>query len=232
MPILAGNWKTTAFAFVTAFLNYFAQLGPNLPETPQEWFAACMSAALIAWGLVQKDFNKTNAPDPVVHPKTLPASDVMTAKKALVLLLLPSFLVAGCYTNPRTWVERDGFMARQYHESGHGWTEKGIITMIECDFDDLKDNSFDKMEYCPPMGKRESKTMLAQVTASQSDTIIPAVIHGLAFMAGTLGGAAILGSMIPSSNITQINNSTGSTLFGSTIQGQPIQGLRFGGPLP
>jgi hypothetical protein len=133
-----------------------------------------------------------------------------------VLAMLVIVTLAGCYTNPRTWVERDGFMARQYHVSGHGWTEKGVLTMIECDFDDLKDNSFDKMEYCPPVGDRRTKTVMAQVTTSQSDTIIPAVIHGLAFMAGTLGGAAILGSMIPSSNITQVNG--GSTLMGSTIR--------------
>jgi len=149
----------------------------------------------------------------------------------VVILSLVIALLAGCYTNPRTWVERNGHQAQQYHESGHGWTEKGVITMLECDWVDLFKSSHDGMEYCPQK-HRGTETAMAQVTASQSDVIIPAVIHGLAFMAGTLGGAAILGSMIPSSNITQINNSAGANLFGSTIQGNPIPGLRFAGPLP
>jgi hypothetical protein len=69
---LTGSWKTTAIAFVAAVLNYFAQLGPNLPETGHDWLITGLSAAMFAWGLVQKDFNKSNAPAPTGTPSTVP----------------------------------------------------------------------------------------------------------------------------------------------------------------
>jgi len=152
-------------------------------------------------------------------------------KSLVILMLLPGLLLAGCYTNPRTWVEWNGHEAMQFHESGHGWTEKGVVTVITCDWVDLAVSPVDKMEYCPPK-RRGTETTVAQVFDSTSNKVIPAVIHGLSFMAGMFGGAAILGSMIPSSQITQLNNNGGLNLFGSTIQGQPIQGLRFAGPIP
>ena len=142
-------------------------------------------------------------------------------RRAMAIIMILAF--AGCYSNPRTWVEWNGHQALQYHENGHGWTEKAVVTVLECDWVDLKKSPVNDMDYCPAKN-RGTETALAQAFEEQSAKVLPAVIHGLAFMAGTLGGAAILGSMIPSSNITQLNTVSGSPIRTST--------LLINGPVP
>jgi hypothetical protein len=58
------NWKTTAIGFVVAFIQYFATVGASIPKTAEEWGHAALSAALFAWGAVQKDWNVSNSPQP------------------------------------------------------------------------------------------------------------------------------------------------------------------------
>ena len=52
---LIGNWKTTLFGLVAAFLTYFTQIQGAWPTPGKEWGVACLSAAMLAWGTVGKD---------------------------------------------------------------------------------------------------------------------------------------------------------------------------------
>ena len=206
-----GKWGTILSAGIGALMSGVAAAGMGQ--------SAEMSGAMATIGSV------TGA---TAHG-VMQTKPIDVAKQAIAWLLIPLFLAAGCYHNPRTWVEWNGHQAQQYHESGHGWTEKGVVTMIECDWVDLVKSSVNGMEYCPPK-HRGTETAVAQVFESDLMKTLPAVIHGLAF----IGGMVAFPLLMPATTVTQINSnaSTGSTLFGSTIQGQPIQGLRFGGPLP
>lgn len=56
------------------------------------------------------------------------------------------------------------------------------------------------------------------------------MIHGAAFLGGTLGAAQILGSHINSGLRGQPTSNSGPNLYASTISGQPIPGLRFVAP--
>ena len=53
------------------------------------------------------------------------------------------------------------------------------------------------------------------------------MIHGAAFLGGTLGAASILGGHIESGLRGQATGNSGPNLYASTISGQPIPGLRF-----
>ena len=55
MNALFGNWRTTLFSFVAAFLTYFTQVQGAWPATGKEWGSACVAAAMFACGVVGKD---------------------------------------------------------------------------------------------------------------------------------------------------------------------------------
>lgn len=59
--LFGASWRTTLIGGLVAFLMYFSQLGPNLPQTGKEWGVAALSAAIFALGKLSKDYNVTNA---------------------------------------------------------------------------------------------------------------------------------------------------------------------------
>lgn len=138
--------------------------------------------------------------------------------KMISLVLVAGLLVAGCYHNPRTWVERSGHRAYEYHENGHGWTEKGVVSMQECDWMDIE-KADDGMQYCPPK-RRGTETAVARVIDSTFDTVVPAAIHGLAFIAAFGVGAALM----PATQVSQ-------TVVGGT-QNIRTSTLLLNGPVP
>lgn len=62
--LLGASWKTTTIAFVVAIVQYFVTLGAELPQTREDWGHVLLSAAIFAWGAVQKDVNVTNSQHP------------------------------------------------------------------------------------------------------------------------------------------------------------------------
>jgi hypothetical protein len=134
--------------------------------------------------------------------------------KAVSVLISVCFvlLVTGCYHNPRTWVERNGHLAYQYHVNGHGWTEHAHLSVIDCDWVDLYKSSIDGMEYCPPK-RRGTETVSAQAFDSEMSKILPAAIHGLAFVAGM----GLFSAFMPATEVMQVNSITGSGIKTSTL---------------
>ena len=79
---MGPNWKTTIIGVVAAVLNYFASLGANLPQTPEDWGHVLLSAALVGFGVLAKDFNVSNSPTPVAaKPVIDPPVDAPVAPK-------------------------------------------------------------------------------------------------------------------------------------------------------
>ena len=135
-------------------------------------------------------------------------------------IVLLSLLLFGCYSNPRTWVEWNGHQAIQYHESGHGWTEKGYSSVIECDWVDLSISPVNQMEYCPSK-RRGTETQLAQAFDSNLRTFVPAAIHGLAFIAGMVAFPLLM----PVTSITQ-NATFAQAQTSSTLSNGPVSIFR------
>ncbi|MFO0773697.1 MAG: hypothetical protein U0172_03415 [Nitrospiraceae bacterium] len=74
--LLGSNWMTTAAGLVVIIFTVAQQLLAQnpIPSTKQEWAAFLGNVAVGVMGLVAKDFNKTNAPNP------LPSSQPVEAK--------------------------------------------------------------------------------------------------------------------------------------------------------
>ena len=141
-----------------------------------------------------------------------------------------------------TKVYKDGFRAIQVTKLPAKWNEAGKEFITYCRWDQLmtekdskgnvkRDEEGKEIYYCPPDSTKEGYTSAYEpmvASSSVSGMVVPAAIHGLAFLGGTLGGAAILSSglrHIPASNVTQ--NSTafpGSKIstFNSAVQYVPI----------
>jgi len=210
--------KTSWWPAVCGLLALICEGSAMAGLLPEDYQGAmrgvCM--VLVSLGLIgAKQANKTNAPEPTATAQKVPPKEGNgngTGVKALVLfMLVPALMAGGCYHNPRTWVERDGHLARQYHVNGHGWTEQAIITPSECDWVDLLVSPIDGMEYCPPR-HRGTETTGMHVAQSTFDTVVPAVIHGLAFVAAFGVGAALM----PATQITQ--SVGGTSVTGSSIR--------------
>ena len=70
---MGASWKTLAISILVAIVQYFASLGTNFPKTGEDWGHVLLSAGIVAWGAVQKDWNVSNSPDPA-------AATVVSAK--------------------------------------------------------------------------------------------------------------------------------------------------------
>lgn len=79
------SWKSLVASFVFAIVNYFTSLGPNLPKTGEDWGHALVSAAMIAFGALVKDWNVSNAPAPTA-PNPVSASDASKANPSAPIL--------------------------------------------------------------------------------------------------------------------------------------------------
>lgn len=62
--LFGASWKTTVIGLLAAVFAYFVQLGPNLPESAEDWGKAVFAALLFAFGRSAKDTNVSNAPNP------------------------------------------------------------------------------------------------------------------------------------------------------------------------
>ncbi len=80
---MGASWKSLAASFVLAFVNYFASLGANLPKTSEDWGHVAVSAAVIAFGAVVKDWNVSNSPTPHA-PTAVPPAAAATPNPAAV----------------------------------------------------------------------------------------------------------------------------------------------------
>lgn len=72
---MGASWKTLVIGFVVAFIQYFATIGANFPQTSSDWGHAALSAAIFAWGAVQKDWNVSNSPTPAAATVVSSASE-------------------------------------------------------------------------------------------------------------------------------------------------------------
>jgi hypothetical protein len=137
-------------------------------------------------------------------------------------------------------VYKDGFRAIQVTKLPAKWNESGKEFVTYCRWDQLmaekdskgnvkRDAEGKELYWCPPDGTKEGYNSSYEsviASASVQGMVVPAAIHGMAFLGGTLGGAAIISSglrNIPAANVTQqaFPGSKIST-FNSAVQYVPI----------
>jgi hypothetical protein len=62
------SWQPTLFGFLAGVMNYIVNLGAELPTDAKGWGVVMLSAAITALGVVSKQSNVSNAPNPVGVP--------------------------------------------------------------------------------------------------------------------------------------------------------------------
>jgi hypothetical protein len=150
-------------------------------------------------------------------------------KRLITLFLCASTLfLNACQVG--TNVYKDGFRAIQVTKLPAKWNEAGKEFITYCRWDQLmgekdakgnikRDEEGREIYYCPPDGTKEGYSSSYEgviASSSVSGVVVPAAIHGLAFLGGTLGGAAIISSglrHIPASSVTQSSTTSQKSVF-------------------
>lgn len=117
-------------------------------------------------------------------------------------------------------IYHEGKRIKQRHVVESGWSTPGDVSYISCRPEQLAFDAFWGIPTCPDTIEHHAPLSVeigrAQI-ASYKELVLPAAIHGLAFIAGM----GTLGAVMPGMNVSQSN--AGPTIRSSTtVIGGPI----------
>ena len=173
--------------------------------------------------------------------------------RSLILGLCAMAMLSGCVTSQKPdigehRVLEDGGMAYSWVEADQKWlTNTPLFKPRPCTIGELQEFTLkfprekpwwqfwgpqpsNKYWACPLTDWELKEKRWAPVEVAYDTSIIEKLgpmIHGAAFLGGTLGAASILGGHIEGGLRGQATGNSGPNLYASTISGQPIPGLRF-----
>ena len=133
--------------------------------------------------------------------------------KSLTLLSL-LFLLSACAESLEHF-HRGNKVAERHYVPG-SWGIPGQVSWTECRPSQMVHSIYWAKQVCPDTIDESAPLAIdrgAIQTASYKDLVVPAAIHGAFFV----GGMSALGAIMPSTNVTQTNSVTGSTVRTSTL---------------
>lgn len=153
----------------------------------------------------------------------------MRMKQLLSVLGLCVLVVSGCANRGSLEVKKAGESIGIYHEGKRikqrhvvesGWGVPGEVSYITCRPEQLAHDAFwgiptcpDTIEHNAPLSVEAGRTHIA----GYRDVVLPAAIHGLAFIAGM----GTLGAVMPGTSVNQTANPyAGSAISTMYVNGQ------------